>query len=150
MKLDGSSASADSEVRLLPGAAASTLMIRGFILEVAAAACAIPIVFAFILPGHTAYWAAAFVGLGIVLMIVSLRMTFGSFSRVKKERAAGYATVFKAAKENRDLAFVDAKDNQVVALAGEPMPRSGRRKDIDEAKRRRLEHGSPSTWYGLR
>jgi hypothetical protein len=120
----------------LPGRPAYSLLLRGFALETLAFLCIIPIVFESDLPGPSLAWGGPFVGLGLILVTAAVTVTLRGYSRVKVEKAAGYTTLWKVAKENPGLVFVDSKDGRVIAAAGEARPPTGRRGDIEAGKAR--------------
>lgn len=111
-------------------------MVRGFVLEVAAFLCVVPIVFESRLPGPWWAWGGSFLGLSLILVIAGVTLTIRSFARTKREKAEGYTTVWKVAKENPTLVFIDGKDGMVISGAGESRPSTGRRKDLEAAKAR--------------
>jgi hypothetical protein len=118
------------------GRSAYSLILRGFALEVLGFLCIVPIVLESYLPGPTLAWGSTFVGLGLILVTAGVTVTLRAYSRVKVEKAAGYATLWKVAKENPSLVYIDSRDGLVIASAGEPRPPSGRRADIESAKAR--------------
>jgi hypothetical protein len=124
------------QVRPLPGLSASSLMLRGFLLEMLGFLCIVPIVLESYLPGPWWAWGGPFLGLGLILVTVAVMVTLRSYARIKVEKAAGYATLWKVAYENPSLVYFDARDGRVIALAGEQRPRTGRRADIEAAKAR--------------
>jgi hypothetical protein len=81
-------------------------------------------------------WGGTFVGLCLILVTVAVTVTLRSFARIEVEKAAGYTTLWKVAKENPSLVYIDGRDGRVIALADEPRPRTGRRADIEAAKAR--------------
>jgi hypothetical protein len=120
----------------LPGRSGYTLLLRGFTLEVLGFICIVPIALESYLPGPPLAWGGPFLGLCVVLVTAGVAVSLRAYSRVKVEKTAGYATLWKVANENPSLVYIDGRDGQVIASAGEPRPPSGRRADIKSAKAR--------------
>lgn len=120
---------------VLPGRSAYWLLIRGVQLEGLGLLCGVAISFESYFPSPLA-WRLPFLGICLVVVAIGVVTSFRAYSRIKVEKAAGYATLWKIARENPDLVYVDSKDGQVIAAAGEPRPPSGRRADIEAAKAR--------------
>lgn len=126
-------------MKTLPGASASALLVRGYAFEVAAFLCVVPIVLESYLPGPWWAWGGSFLLLAFVLLAVGVILTFRSSARAKAEKHEGYTTIWQAASENPDLTYVDGRDGQVIAAAGDSRPATGRRADLDAAKARYLQ-----------
>lgn len=79
---------------------------------------------------------AVLLGVIVVLLSLSLRCSYKGIVRRRQERSAGYTTIWKVAKYEPNLVYIDDKDGQVIAAAGDPRPATGRRADLDAAKAR--------------
>ena len=103
-------------------------------------AATVPLVIAMtfesVLPGKSWLWGLSFYGLIVVLISLSLHSSFKGIVRRRKERSAGYTTIWKVAKYEPNLVYIDDKDGRVIAAAGDPRPATGRRADIEAAKAR--------------
>jgi len=135
-----SSGTGSKDERLLPGLNAAQLTVRGAACEAAAAACVVPIALQRVLPGGRLLWLAAGLTLGLALLAVGLYLTFRSFARTRAEKATGYTTLWKVAREDPSLAYLDGRDGTLISGPGQSRPRTGRRGDIQACKDRN------STW----
>jgi hypothetical protein len=126
-------------MKTVPGAPASSLMVRGYAIEVAAFLCVIPIALESYLPGAWWAWGGSFLLLALVLLVGAVVLTFKSSARAKVEKQRGYTTIWTVATEDPHLTYVDGKDGRVIAAAGESRPATGRRSDLEAAKARYVE-----------
>lgn len=127
----------DSHITPIKGWPAWTLELRGGLLMMCAAACAVPLALESYLPGRWYYWAITFVSIAFSLLAVGGTWTFMSNARSKREMERGYTTVWKVAAEHPELSYLSPYDFGVISRPGEPRPRNGTRKVVDQFRAQR-------------
>lgn len=129
----------DRNLPIVPveGWSALKLTFRGVVLELCAAACVLPLALESVLPGRWYYWAIPIGVVFIALMSVGATWTFKSFAKSKREIQRGYTTLWNVAVQRPELSYLSAYDFGLVSGPGEPRPRRGTRKVIDEFRAQR-------------
>ena len=127
----------DQEIELVDGPSWLTLGWSSMKYLLAAFACVLLAV-----PGQyfPPFWWIGWTSAAIALALMYGVRSFRSQHVLKLEAARGYTTALRDARVNRRLAFVDGRDGSIVSLPGEPLPPSGRNRDVDAT---RIANGHP-------
>lgn len=122
----------ESPIAPVTGWPAMTLSWRGGVLQMSAGACVIPLALESVLPGRWYYWAIIFGAICFVLVTVGTTMVVMSSPRSKKEVERGYTTICRLAIEHPELTYLSPYDFDIISGPGEPRPRNGTRKVVDQ------------------
>jgi hypothetical protein len=119
------------------GWSAGELMLRGALLELCAVACVLLISLEGYLPGRWYYWGIPFLGLALTLLSIGVTWGFKSISKSKREIERGYTTIWKVAVQHHELSYLQSPNLVLISGPGEPRPRNGTRKIVDQFRAQR-------------
>ena len=119
------------------GWSAVQLTFRGALLQLCAVACVLLIMLESYLPGAWYYWGIPFIGLVMTLLSVGATWGFKSFSKSKREIERGYTTLWNVAVKHQELSYLSSPGFGLISGPGEPRPRNGTRKVVDEFRGQR-------------
>ena len=114
------------------GWSAVQLTLRGFLLELSAVACVFLITLESYLPGRWYYWGIPFLAMALTLLSVGVAWGFKSLSKSKSEIECGYTTLWNVSVKHPELSYLRSPDFLVISGPGEPRPRNGTRKVVDQ------------------
>jgi hypothetical protein len=108
---------------ILPGPSGATLILVGFLHNVAAWLVGCLVTIEAYLPGRWYYWGGAILAVVVTVLAVGLVKTRRGYRKLAAEKSRGYTTAFGDAVKDPSLYYVDKKSLRVVSAPYEPRPR---------------------------
>lgn len=111
---------------ILPGRSGATLILVGFLHNVAAWLVGCLVTIEAYLPGHWYYWGGGILAVVVAVLATGLVQTLRGYRKLAEEKSRGYTTALGSAIQDPSLYYVDRTSLRVVSAPYEPRP--GKRK----------------------